>query len=78
MRFDRNRYYIEEYIKCTCCGELIYDRSKHPPRGSKEQIFCSKWCRNWFATRDERSKFPLGSSEAAALGGEPEMSTRDG
>jgi hypothetical protein len=76
MRFDRNRYYIEEYIKCTCCGELIYDRAKHPPRGTKQQIFCSEWCQNWFTTREDRLKWPMGPSEASAQRDAGEKSIR--
>ena len=52
MRFSRTGYYIEEYIKCSNCGELIYDLKKHPPRGRKQEVFCSDWCEKWRELRE--------------------------
>ena len=42
MRFSPNGYYIERYVKCDCCGVLIYDDgvSGEAPAVAG-QIFCS-------------------------------------
>ena len=48
MRFSPNGYYIERYVKCDCCGVLIYDEGiacQHASAG--ELLFCSPWCREW-------------------------------
>lgn len=48
MRFSANGYYIERYVKCDCCGVLIYDdgiAAQHPQAGAL--LFCSNWCREW-------------------------------
>lgn len=48
MRFSANGYYIERYVKCDCCGVLIYDEGipvQHPQAGAL--LFCSAWCREW-------------------------------
>ena len=48
MRFSPNGYYIERYVKCDCCGVLIYDDGiamHHATAG--ELLFCSPWCRAW-------------------------------
>lgn len=48
MRFSPNGYYIDRYVKCDCCGVLIYDDGiavSHPRQG--ELLFCSAWCREW-------------------------------
>ena len=52
MRFSDNGYYIEAYIKCGCCGALIYDEGvKSDKVGFEEMIFCSRWCIDWKALR---------------------------
>jgi len=48
MRFSANGYYIERYVKCDCCGVLIYDAGievSHAAAG--KLLFCSPWCREW-------------------------------
>ncbi len=48
MRFSPNGYYIERYVKCDCCGVLIYDegiKGEDPPVTGA--LFCSTWCREW-------------------------------
>jgi hypothetical protein len=48
MRFSANGYYIERYVKCDCCGVLIYDAGvpeTHPRAGPL--LYCSAWCRDW-------------------------------
>lgn len=48
MRFSANGYYVERYVKCDCCGVLIYDEGialTHPVAGPL--LFCSAWCREW-------------------------------
>jgi N-methylhydantoinase B len=47
MRFSRNGYYIEKYVKCMNCGVLIYDAGTPAERNGKTQIFCSDWCIEW-------------------------------
>ena len=59
MRFNRTGYYIEEYIKCSNCGELIYDPTKHPERGRKEEVFCSDWCAEWRRLRESGESKPI-------------------
>ena len=52
MRFTDHRYYVERYIKCDCCGVLIYDDgiAAASPDGSP-RLFCSDWCRDWAGLR---------------------------
>ena len=48
MRFSPNGYYIERYVKCDCCGVLVYDDGVPGDAASIEgQTFCSEWCRSW-------------------------------
>jgi len=52
MRFSANGYYVERYVKCDCCGVLIYDEgiaAQHPTAGPL--LFCSAWCREWQAQK---------------------------
>lgn len=52
MRFSANGYYIERYVKCDCCGVLIYDAGlseTHPTAGPL--LYCSQWCRDWHAQK---------------------------
>ncbi|MGF1623334.1 MAG: hypothetical protein ACFCVH_00510 [Alphaproteobacteria bacterium] len=60
MRFAHKRYYVERYIKCDCCGVLIYDTpiAASAPDGSPRQ-FCSPWCRDWTALRDTGNELRL-------------------
>jgi N-methylhydantoinase B len=60
MRFANKRYYIERYIKCDCCGVLIYDEGikASAPDGST-RLFCSDWCRDWAALRDRGAELRL-------------------
>ena len=48
MRFSPNGYYIERYVKCDCCGVLVYDNGvagREPPVVG--ETFCSDWCLSW-------------------------------
>ena len=63
MKFAPNRLYIEEYVKCTNCGVLIYDergkdRSRTIVTGGK--TYCSQWCVDWEhrARREPRCRWP--------------------
>ena len=40
MRFAHRRYYVERYIKCDCCGVLIYDAgiAAAAPDGSRTPV----------------------------------------
>jgi len=62
MRFAHKRYYVERYIKCSCCGVLVYgDGIKLPAPDGTQRLFCSDWCRDWTALRDkgEELRLPL-------------------
>jgi hypothetical protein len=52
MRFSKNGYYIEKYVKCANCGALIYDAGTQIERDGKTLTFCSAWCVQWSALRD--------------------------
>lgn len=56
MRFSKNGYYIEKYVKCANCGVLIYDDGKPIERDGKAQTFCSDWCIEWSALRASGAK----------------------
>jgi|HigsolmetaAR202D_1030399.scaffolds.fasta_scaffold197436_1 hypothetical protein len=66
MRFAHKHYYIERYIKCDCCGVLIYDEpvAETAPDGTPRQ-FCSDWCRDWTALRDQGKDLRLPLPRAA-------------
>ena len=59
MRFADRRYYVERYVKCDCCGVLVYDAgiAGEAPDGSL-RLFCSDWCRDWTALIDRGDKDP--------------------
>lgn len=44
MRFSSNGYYIEQYVKCCNCGQLIYGE---PTKSRGDDKFCSEWCVEW-------------------------------
>ncbi len=52
MKFSANGYYIERYVKCDCCGVLIYGdgiATSHATRGPL--LYCSPWCLEWQAQK---------------------------
>lgn len=52
MRFSPNGYYIERYVKCDCCGVLVYDAGIEVTHESAGKLlFCSAWCREWKAQK---------------------------
>ncbi|MGH6944009.1 MAG: hypothetical protein ACREH6_07305 [Geminicoccaceae bacterium] len=51
MRFSKNGYYVERYVKCANCGLLIYDEGIQVERAGKPEIFCSDWCIEWARLR---------------------------
>ncbi len=55
MRFSANGLYIEEYLKCTNCGVLIYE-AELPDSVTVEDkgLFCSQWCIDWMDAREKR------------------------
>ena len=63
MRFADRRYYVERYVKCDCCGVLIYDAGiVADVSDGSSRLFCSDWCRDWTALvdrGDEDPKLPL-------------------
>jgi N-methylhydantoinase B len=56
MRFSKNGYYIEKYVKCANCGVLIYDEGTPIERHGKTHIFCTDWCVEWSALRESGAK----------------------
>jgi len=62
MKFAPNHLYIEEYVKCTNCGVLIYE-----PRGTDKSStivregrpYCSQWCVDWELARARGSAPPV-------------------
>jgi N-methylhydantoinase B len=63
MRFSRNGYYIEAYVKCACCGQLIYGEPDVKGDDGKS-VFCSEWCRDWLNDRPHRLEQPISPSSA--------------
>ncbi len=57
MKFSSNGLYVEEYVKCTNCGTLIYE-SDRPAcvESTDKELFCSQWCVDWAAAREKRWK----------------------
>ncbi len=52
MRFSDNGYYIERYVKCDCCGVLIYDAGiAGQGKDAQPALYCSQWCREWQAQK---------------------------
>ncbi|MGE0483226.1 MAG: hypothetical protein AB7Q81_03710 [Gammaproteobacteria bacterium] len=52
MRFSANGYYVERYVKCDCCGVLVYDAGITVEDATGERrLYCSPWCREWQAQK---------------------------
>jgi hypothetical protein len=51
MRFSDTGYYIERYVKCDNCGELIYGTPIVASDGKGGGGYCSEWCREWARQR---------------------------
>jgi N-methylhydantoinase B len=67
MKLAESGFYVEEYVKCTNCGELIYKDSIQHEREGRIVVFCSHWCVEWSARRDSgRSPAPLRFETPAA------------
>ena len=59
MRFSDNGYYVEKYVKCDCCGVLVYDAGVRVAEASGEElVYCSAWCREWAAQKAAGVEFP--------------------
>ncbi len=52
MRFSANGFYIEKYVKCPCCGMLVYGPGIAGTRHGKPCVNCSDWCVAWAGRRD--------------------------
>ena len=62
MRFAPNHLYIEEYVKCTNCGVLIYDergKDKSPTIIADGKTYCSQWCLDWEHARATGAPPPM-------------------
>jgi N-methylhydantoinase B len=69
MRFSKNGYYLEKYLKCANCGLLVYDAGLTVERSGKPRLFCSPWCVEWSALRDsgaENIRLPLPKGQPLA------------
>jgi len=53
MKFSANRLYVERYVKCRNCGILIYETDTEQVRNKAGYLYCSAWCRDWDAKREE-------------------------
>ena len=53
MRFSENGFYIEKYLKCANCGLLVYGAGVKAQLGGKSCLYCSDWCAEWAARRDQ-------------------------
>lgn len=53
MRFSANGYYVEKYLKCANCGLLVYGPGVRADHHGKSALYCSPWCIEWTALRDE-------------------------
>ena len=64
MKFAQNGYYIEEYVKCTNCGVLIYETgtAAHYLEGDKQSPYCTKWCIEWATQKKNGVENPTVSS----------------
>jgi 5-oxoprolinase (ATP-hydrolysing)/N-methylhydantoinase B len=56
MRFSKQGYYIESYVKCANCGVLLYDEGLPGHCEGKPAVFCSKWCHEWTALRESNAE----------------------
>jgi hypothetical protein len=64
MKFAPNHLYIEEYVKCTNCGVLIYeegDKAKSTTILNEGKTYCSQWCLEWEQGRATGSSPSLAS-----------------
>lgn len=69
MRFAPNHLYIEEYVKCTNCGVLIYDeRGKDKPQTivADGKVYCSQWCLDWEHARATGAPAPMAALSAGS------------
>ena len=57
MKFSGNGLYIEEYIKCSNCGYLIYETDLDKAIKTKnKKLFCSSWCEEWHGNKENIEK----------------------
>ena len=52
MRFSKNGWYIERYVKCATCGMLVYGEGIAGSRHGKACTYCTPWCVEWAAKAD--------------------------
>lgn len=57
MRMSANGYYVEKYVKCSCCGLLVYGQGIKGQRHGKAAIYCSPWCVEWASLRDQNDGY---------------------
>ncbi|MDF1586812.1 hydantoinase B/oxoprolinase family protein [Marinimicrococcus flavescens] len=69
MRFSRNGYFIEEYVKCSVSGALIYGEPYAEENG---RIYADAWCRAW-DRRAPGETIPLPRTPARATGQPPDL-----
>jgi len=55
MRFSENGFYIEKYLKCANCGLLVYGAGVKTQLSGKSRLYCSDWCAEWAARREQET-----------------------
>ncbi|MDF2230965.1 hypothetical protein P2H44_00210 [Albimonas sp. CAU 1670] len=66
MKLSATKLYVESYVKCRCCGILIYDAGRADAVERDGELFCSSWCVDWHDARS--SAPPAGGAEPAPAG----------
>ena len=58
MKHSANGLYVEEYLKCLNCGELIYDEGLYFTNEDGVEIgpFSTVWDIEWYQGREAREK----------------------
>ena len=52
MRFSKNGWYIERYVKCATCGMLVYGEGIQGTRHGLPCTYCTPWCVAWAEKAD--------------------------
>ncbi|SFH75196.1 hypothetical protein [Albimonas pacifica] len=66
MKLSATKLYVERYVKCRCCGVLIYDAGRADAVERDGALFCSTWCVDWHDARPSLSAAGPGADPAPA------------
>jgi len=66
MKLSATKLYVESYVKCRCCGMLIYDAGRPQAVERDGELFCSSWCVDWHDARKPLSAAAPGEDPAPA------------